>query len=177
MHKIWVWRCEAWVFLPTCWFFCNSSKTVKVVNLVFCSTDWLFTRDIHAKFEIPNSPQSPDITAQKMKFSIKDFFSKYDVICRKLRIWSHLLKKSLTLFRMGFFRAAHGWGGAKKAPLSKICHAYSTMMKLCTVIPYLKKFQKLYESPDTPCVLLTLAFFYRKSANFAISRNTDIYSI
>ena len=121
MHKIWVWRCEAWVFLPTCWFFCNSSKTVKVVNLVFCSTDWLFTRDIHAKFEIPNSPQSPDITAQKMKFSIKDFFSKYDIICRKLRIWSHLLKKSLTLFRMGFFGAARRWGGAKKAtPLENL---------------------------------------------------------
>ena len=30
-----------------------------------------------------------------MKFSIKDFFCKYDQICRKLRIWSHLLKKSL----------------------------------------------------------------------------------
>ena len=36
----------------------------------------------------------PTYTAQKMKFSIKDFFSKYDQI-RKLRIWSHLLKKSL----------------------------------------------------------------------------------
>ena len=34
-------------------------------------------------------------TAQKMKFSIKDFFSKYDQIRRKMRIWSHLLKKSL----------------------------------------------------------------------------------
>ena len=34
-------------------------------------------------------------TAQKMKFSIKDFFIKYDQIRRKLRIWSHLLKKSL----------------------------------------------------------------------------------
>ena len=32
-------------------------------------------------------------TAQKMKFSIKDFFSKYDQIRRKLWIWSHLLKK------------------------------------------------------------------------------------
>ena len=30
-----------------------------------------------------------------MKFSIKDFFSKSDQICRKLQIWSHLLKKSL----------------------------------------------------------------------------------
>ena len=33
-------------------------------------------------------------TAQKRKFSIKDFFSKCDQIRRKLRIWSHLLKKS-----------------------------------------------------------------------------------
>ena len=36
------------------------------------------------------------ITAQKMKFSIKDFFSKCDQIRSFLRIWSHLLKKSLT---------------------------------------------------------------------------------
>ena len=34
-------------------------------------------------------------TGQKMKFSIKDFFSKCDQIRRKLRIWSYLLKKSL----------------------------------------------------------------------------------
>ena len=34
-------------------------------------------------------------TAQKMKFSIKDFFNKCDKIRRKLRISSHLLKKSL----------------------------------------------------------------------------------
>ena len=35
------------------------------------------------------------ITSQKMKFSIKGFFSKCDQIRRWLRIWSHLLKKSL----------------------------------------------------------------------------------
>ena len=34
-------------------------------------------------------------TAQKMKFSIKDFFNKCDQICSFLRIWSNLLKKSL----------------------------------------------------------------------------------
>ena len=37
----------------------------------------------------------PIATAQKMKFSIGDFFSKCDQIRKKLRIWSHLLKKSL----------------------------------------------------------------------------------
>ena len=35
------------------------------------------------------------VTAQNLKFSIKDFFSKCDQIRRKLQVWSHLLKKSL----------------------------------------------------------------------------------
>ena len=61
-----------------------------------------------------------------------------------------LLVMVLTLFRMGFFGAAHRWGLAKKATIHKICHTYPTMMKLSTVIAYLKKFQKTYESRDTP---------------------------
>ena len=35
------------------------------------------------------------ITAQKMRFSSRDFFSKCDQIRSYLGIWSHLLKKSL----------------------------------------------------------------------------------
>ena len=54
---------------------------------------------------------------------------------------------------MGFFVAAHKWGQkgeGQKDPLPKICHTYPTMMKLCTVIHYLKKIQKVYDSRDTP---------------------------
>ena len=48
-------------------------------------------------------------------------------------------------------------------------------MKHDTVIPYLKKIQKVYESRDTHLEFsLKSAFFHRKSANFAISRDTDI---
>ena len=36
-----------------------------------------------------------EFTAQIKKFSVKDFFSKCDQIRRKLRIWLHLLKKTL----------------------------------------------------------------------------------
>ena len=43
-------------------------------------------------------------TVQKMKFSIKDFFSKCEQIRRELQIWSHLLKKSL--LEKLIFRAA-----------------------------------------------------------------------
>ena len=47
-----------------------------------------------------NSSRSPDLSdisqyRQKMKFSIYDFFSKCDQIRKNLRVWSHLLKKSL----------------------------------------------------------------------------------
>ena len=41
-----------------------------------------------------------------------------------------------------------GGGGRQKAP--KICDIYPTMMKLGSVIPYLKNIQQLYESRDTP---------------------------
>ena len=52
---------------------------------------------------------------------------------------------------MGFFGAAHGWGGeAKMPPIPKICHTYPTMTKLGTVISYSNQIQKIYESRDTP---------------------------
>ena len=40
-------------------------------------------------------PNADFFTAQKLKFSIKDFSSKCDRIRSFLRIWSHLLEKSL----------------------------------------------------------------------------------
>ena len=50
-------------------------------------------------------------------FSIKDFFSKCDQILRKLRIWSHLLKKSIMenfifcamLFQIAFLKNLLMW--------------------------------------------------------------------
>ena len=76
---------------------------------------------------------------------------------------------------LGLFTDGEGGGvwGVKRSHLPKICHIYLAITKLDTVTPYLKKIQKLYESRDT-WVLLAPAFFHRKSANFAISKNTDI---
>ena len=60
-----------------------------------------------------------------------------------------MLGISLTLFRMGFFGAAHGCGRAKKTSLlPKICHTNPTMIKLGIVILYLKKIQKLTDKKD-----------------------------
>ena len=74
----------------------------------------------------------------------------------------------------GPFRSCSWMRGSKRLPLSKICRAYPTLMKLGTVIPYLKKIQKIHKSHDTPWVLLTSAFFHRKSTIFSISGNTSI---
>ena len=58
----------------------------------------------------------------------------------------------VTLFRMGLFGAAHGLGGggATRLPLLITCHTHPTLRKLGTVIPYLKKIQKIHKSRDTP---------------------------
>ena len=50
----------------------------------------------------------------------------------------------LTLFRIGFLRAAHF---LSPLPLNKIRHTYPTMMKLGTIIP--KGDPKMYKSRDT----------------------------
>ena len=73
--------------------------------------------------------------------------------CTKQRA-GHSLKANSSfylVFRMGFFGAAHGWGGGEElfAPLSKICHTYPTMTELGTVIPYLRKIQKMFKLRDT----------------------------
>ena len=49
----------------------------------------------------PQSKKNRDYTTQKLKFSITHFFSKCEQIRRKLRIWSHLLNKSL--WKTSFF--------------------------------------------------------------------------
>ena len=77
----------------------------QVIDLLCKSMDWfLFDRDLrHEGVKLRNSlSKQLDClvdtyydTAQKMKFSIKDFFSKCDQIRSFLRIWSHLLNKSL----------------------------------------------------------------------------------
>ena len=45
-----------------------------------------------------------------------------------------------------------GGGGGQKGPSSLKSDTYPTMMKLGTVIAYLEKIQKTYESSETPSV-------------------------
>ena len=49
----------------------------------------------------------------------------------------------------GAFQSAHGGGGFKTTPTSLNCYIYPTIMNLGTVVPHLKKIQKVYKSRDT----------------------------
>ena len=67
----------------------------------------------------------------------------------------------------GHFRGCSGIGGrAKRSPLPKICNTYPTMMKLGTVIPYLKKIQKTYESRDTTLSSADMTIFSPEISKF-----------
>ena len=61
---------------------------LKYSSLSFCQWSFNCLNAITCAIQGTNTPQ-------KMKFSIKEFFSKYDQIRLKLRILSHLLKKYL----------------------------------------------------------------------------------
>ena len=92
------------------------------------------------------------VTVQKMKLSMKDYFSKYDQISRKLRIWSHLLMKSI-IKNFVFCVACHQvlWGRSlikcsitlkcsivdlfsKKLPVSESFYSNNNLQFSCSAI-------------------------------------------
>ena len=69
---------------------------------------------------------------------------------------------------MEVFGAAHGWGARaeQKSLLPKICRTYPAMMKLGTVIPYLRKTQKMYKSRETTLSSAVINIFSPEISKF-----------
>ena len=84
-----------------------------------------------------------------------------------------LIIRILGIFRMGLFWAAHRWGW-QKAPFPKICHTYPTIMKLGTVIPYLKKIHKMYESSDAPLEFCWHQNFFTRNQQILLYQEIQI---
>ena len=72
-------------------------KSNKIVTKPYLNFSVNKDLSLLCRFLLHNGTSTVTLThiAQKMKFFIKDFFSKCDQICSFLWIWSHLLKKSL----------------------------------------------------------------------------------
>ena len=72
----------------------NTDKVPKLLPLKIYLTEIVNKETVNHENVLCYIKNLRSNTAQKMKFSIKDFFSKCDQIRSLLRIWSHLLKKS-----------------------------------------------------------------------------------
>ena len=71
-----------------------------------------------------------------------------------------------------FFVLLTDGGGAREHPRSKICYTYPTMMKLGTVIPYLKKIHKMLKLHDTLlefCVSCNQQFLFYQEMQIKIA--------
>ena len=66
------------------------TASVQIIGYMFKLGINLFLADVSILYSL----KTPENTAQKLRFPIKDFFSKCDQIRIFLRIWSNLLKKS-----------------------------------------------------------------------------------
>ena len=91
-----------------------------------------------------------------MKFSVNDFPSKYDEIRRKLRIWSHLLEKSL--IESFIFCAVPRFAMPTFHPTWHIINTFKILCYLILSWPsykYLKNFKKYYQK----LLLVNLALF------------------
>ena len=79
---------------------------------------------------------------------------------------------------MGFFGAAHGLGGggrgAKRPPLSKICHTYPTVMKLGTLILYLNKIQKYINNVTHPLSSADISIFFIGNQQILLNQEIQI---
>ena len=93
-----IWHCMCHFMWPCMWHCtCQWSVFPRLQEYIFASTPHekissCLQNLIQSKIKCKNLLET---LHKKMKFSIKDFFSKCDRIRRKLRIWSHLLKKCL----------------------------------------------------------------------------------
>ena len=116
------------------------------------------------------------------------FFVKIFVLCLELNVeWGFFVNtKDLQFYEKAVNPIQYGpfWGlltdvgGGRKGrcpPLSpEICLTYTEMMKLGTVIPYIRKIQNSYKLLDTHWVLLRLTFFSLQISNFCYVKNPHI---
>ena len=75
------WYFSSFCLFAVCQFLMPQWSVKFYINILFLQLSWF--------------KDASTLIAQIMTFSIRDFFSKCDQIRRKIRNWSHLLKKSL----------------------------------------------------------------------------------
>ena len=109
-----------------------------------------------------------DMLQEELSLDPKSFRKSY----KKVAVVLYYLNPIQDVHFQGWSQMREG-GRAKKPPLPKICHTCRTIMKFSIYTLPKEDWKNIWITCHTPWVLLTV-FFHRKSANFPISRNTDI---
>ena len=79
------------------------------------------------------------------------------------------------VFSVNPIQDGHFWGCSRvEGTLPKICHTYPTMMKLGTVIPYLKKIKKIYKSRDIPLAFCWFQRFFNGNQKILLYQEIQI---
>ena len=90
-----------------------------------------------------------------------------------LSVFDHFVELVLNPIQDGLFRGYSRMGG-KKVPHPKICHTSCNNETWHNYTLPKEDPKNIWITGHIPWVLLISAFFYWKSANFGISRNTDV---
>ena len=90
-----------------------------------------------------------------------------------LSVFDHFVELVLNPIQDGLFRGCSRMGG-KKVPHPKICHTSCNNETWHNYTLPKEDPKNIWITGHIPWVLLTSALFYWKSANFGISRNTDV---
>ena len=106
------------------------------------------------------------------------------VFCIRFAWKVNLMKMIIYMFRTqrrinpiqdGLFRGcSRMMGGLFGPPLLKICHTYSTMMKLGRVIPYPRKTQKIYKSRDTSLEFCWHQHFFTRNQQILLQQEIRV---
>ena len=105
-------------------------------------------------------------TTQKIKFSITDFFSKCDQICRKLWIWLHLTKKPVmeNLIFCTVFNETHVPHMIREISTEKWWLENMSNLKLLFFVKFLFFIKKLWEMFF---ILSKKLFLFSRHSNFS----------
>ena len=113
-------------------------------------------------------------TTQKVKFYTKDFFSKYDQIHRKLRIWSHAVHKLvptsnfLIPSEMRIYQKHYCKSSAQNIVLLRYCQPHGNNYIFCTLFATSQLVPKWSDNIFSFSVSIFNSFFsIKKNAKFS----------
>ena len=162
-------------------FFCGNCYLSMKYDLIEIIVKWYRPRNLLSflrllNMNLKNECRRSLLFAKKRK-NVANFFPIS--IENTLILEKNISQNSSLLFNPlqdGLFRGCSrmGRGAPFSPPPPKIRHTYPTMMKLCTVIPYLKMIQKMYKSRDASLDFCWHQYFFTRNQQILLHQEIHL---